>query len=778
MRGKTKLVLMFLALCLMLAIWPETASAAGGAVYVQGVDILSAENHTVQCGSGTAVYDPGTKTLRLENAAIGGSLLYGIQIDEVGVTVELIGENTVSAHFGIYSEQPFTIQGSGGRLSIDIVQDASIPGNPCRGIYARNGGLTAKNADIQFTTAPLNANSAYAIDSWGGVNQIINSTIQIDMQPLRSPDDTCIGINIPEADASLAIIDSSITMGSLDRGISSSGALNISGSGFTIANCASHAVIAQDTMISNGSVLDISAQDGQAIQAAGKKITISNSSANLVSTGTNGIFCRELEIIDSSKVSAKGFWPALFVEEKTVIKNSYVDSETANDVGIFCKGPVEIADSEVEAVSSLGQSGILVLGDLDVSGSDITASGNAGSNSISAAGNISITGGKTEIGEGGIASSNGKIHIGGIILSNGTPSYDNIGNGNGDVSYSEADYSEVDAAIKEAEVLKKEDYTNFEIVEKALQDVVRGKLLCEQDVVDGYAAAIRAAISALIPVPPVEQITYTILEGADQTVTRGENDSVTIRADGDFDKFVSVAIDDSELAKDHYTAAAGSTIITLKPEYINTLTEGDHTVKIHYTDGLAQTILTLQEEEATEPEKPPVTPPDEPDPEPSEKPEPEPSESPEPEPSESPEPEPSESPEPEPSESPEPEPSESPEPEPSESPEPEPSESPEPEPSESPEPEPSESANPEPSENPDSEPSDKPDEKPGEQPGDKPDEKPTVKPDNGSSDSSDKAPSPQSTKLIAPKTGDNQPFIWYIALAFFCSMILTSKRWE
>lgn len=596
---------MFLALCLMLAIRPETASAAGGSISVNGIDILSTPDHQVTCGSGTAAYDLGTKVLRLDNAVIGssvqyGSVQYGLEITEPGVTVELIGENTINAHYEIWSEHPLTIKGTnGGRLSINTAPSSSLPTFSCAGICVRGGGLTISDAELQLAIGKMSDASAYGIESRGGNNLISNSKIKIAMNSLANPDMKCIGINMSGADSLTVSNNSSITMESLDTGISFSGNLNISGSSLTIKESVMHGVVAGKTEISGGSVLDISSQDGQALQAAGKKITISDSSATLVSTGTSGIFCDILEIINSSKVDVKGYFPALFVESNTVIRDSSVNAVTTNDVGIFCKGPTEITDSEVKTASDQNMSGLRVLGDLTIKDSDITSSGNANNNSIYAVGSISITGGTTEIGEGGIASEN-NIHIGGVILSNGTPSYDNIHNDSDNVTFSEADYSAVDAAVKKTESLKKEDYTNFEIVEKAIQAVVRRKPFWDQDVVDGYAAAIEAALAALNPVPPTEQISYEITEGADQTVIKSGDSSVTIRVNGDFDKFVSVSIDDREVAKEHYTAVSGSTIITFKPEYIQTLTAGTHRVKIHYTDGLAQTSLTLQADEDTE----------------------------------------------------------------------------------------------------------------------------------------------------------------------------------
>ena len=718
---------MFLALCLMLAIRPETASAAGGSISVNGTDILSATNHQVSCGSGTAAYDPDTKVLRLDDAVIGSTagsaVQYGVEITEPGVTVELIGENTINAHYGIWSEHPLTIKGTnGGRLSINTAPSSSLPTFSCAGIHMRGGGLTIRDTELQLAIGEMSDASAYGIESWGSDNLISNSKIKIAMNSLANPDMKCIGINMPGADSLTVTNNSSITMESLDTGISFYGNLNISGSSLTIKEAAMHGVVAGKTEISGGSVLDISAQDGQALQAAGKKITISDSSATLVSTGTNGIFCNDLEIIDSSKVDVKGYWPALFVDNNTVIRDSSVDAVTTNDVGIFCKGPTEITDSEVIAVSYQNKSGLRILGDLAIKDSDITASGNANNKSISAVGSISITGGTTEIGAGGIASEK-NVHIGGVILSNGTPSYDNIQNGSDDVTFSEADYSAVDAAVKKAEALKKEDYTNFETVEEAVQAVVRGKLFWDQDVVDGYAAAIEAALAALNPVPPTEQISYEITEGADQTVIKNGDSSVTIRVNGDFDKFVSVSIDDSEVAEEHYTAVSGSTIITFKPEYIQTLTAGTHRVKIHYTDGLAQTSLTLQADEDTE--EPPV----DPDGDPSDKPD------------------------------------------------EDPSDQPDNDPSDQPDNDPSDKPDNKPSGTPDDKPSDKPDDNPSVDPGDQPSSNPSDKPTNAPDKKpSSQTPNTNAANQKAPKTGDDLPTIWLLALAFSYVMIRRSRR--
>ena len=63
--------------------------------------------------------------------------------------------------------------------------------------------------------------------------------------------------------------------------------------------------------------------------------------------------------------------------------------------------------------------------------------------------------------------------------------------------YKEADYSKVDEAIAKAEALNKDDYKDFSGVEAAINAVVRGKDITEQDKVDDMAKAIEDAIANL-----------------------------------------------------------------------------------------------------------------------------------------------------------------------------------------------------------------------------------------------------------------------------------------
>ena len=65
------------------------------------------------------------------------------------------------------------------------------------------------------------------------------------------------------------------------------------------------------------------------------------------------------------------------------------------------------------------------------------------------------------------------------------------------MTYAGADYTDVDAAIKRANKLNKDNYKDFSKVEDAINAVNRDKDITEQEVVNGYAKAINEAIDHL-----------------------------------------------------------------------------------------------------------------------------------------------------------------------------------------------------------------------------------------------------------------------------------------
>ena len=71
--GKIKNRIISLAAACLFAVGllPSAVSADDEPIlFVNGKDIIAAENNTVQCGTGKAVYDAATHTLTLDNAQI------------------------------------------------------------------------------------------------------------------------------------------------------------------------------------------------------------------------------------------------------------------------------------------------------------------------------------------------------------------------------------------------------------------------------------------------------------------------------------------------------------------------------------------------------------------------------------------------------------------------------------------------------------------------------------------------------------------------------------
>ena len=86
---------------------------------------------------------------------------------------------------------------------------------------------------------------------------------------------------------------------------------------------------------------------------------------------------------------------------------------------------------------------------------------------------------------------------------------------------------------------------------------------------------------------------YRIIDGAGSSWTQDTGGSIAIRGDGEFAKFRSVRVDGNLVDPSNYTVTEGSTIITLKAEYLKTLSEGSHTFELVWTDGSASTNFTV-----------------------------------------------------------------------------------------------------------------------------------------------------------------------------------------
>lgn len=80
---------------------------------------------------------------------------------------------------------------------------------------------------------------------------------------------------------------------------------------------------------------------------------------------------------------------------------------------------------------------------------------------------------------------------------------------------------------------------------------------------------------------------YEILSGDGNKYITDSKEDLVFKANGDFTKFTGIKVDGVSVDARYYTAVSGSTIVTLKNEYLDTLSVGRHRLEITYTDGAA-----------------------------------------------------------------------------------------------------------------------------------------------------------------------------------------------
>ena len=88
---------------------------------------------------------------------------------------------------------------------------------------------------------------------------------------------------------------------------------------------------------------------------------------------------------------------------------------------------------------------------------------------------------------------------------------------------------------------------------------------------------------------------YSIIEGTNGSWTKNSDKTPIFRANGDFSKFTGVKVDDTLIDAKNYTAVSGSTVITLKADYLKTLSVGTHKLTVVYTDGECSTNFEVKQ---------------------------------------------------------------------------------------------------------------------------------------------------------------------------------------
>ena len=87
--------------------------------------------------------------------------------------------------------------------------------------------------------------------------------------------------------------------------------------------------------------------------------------------------------------------------------------------------------------------------------------------------------------------------------------------------------------------------------------------------------------------------TPEIIAGANGTWQKGTQDGLSFTSNAAFDDFIKVQVDGKDLDASNYTIKEGSTIVTLKASYLETLSVGKHTLAIVSDTGIAETEFTI-----------------------------------------------------------------------------------------------------------------------------------------------------------------------------------------
>ena len=123
----------------------------------------------------------------------------------------------------------------------------------------------------------------------------------------------------------------------------------------------------------------------------------------------------------------------------------------------------------------------------------------------------------------------------------------------------------------------------------------------------GGTTAIKAA-DVVIPKKAAEtpegeiKTSYAITEGTGSSYALQSGSSLTVRGNGDFSKFTGIKVDGVQIGAENYEAKSGSTIVTLKSSYLDTLAAGTHSLEILWTDGSASAAFTIQQSESQKPD--------------------------------------------------------------------------------------------------------------------------------------------------------------------------------
>ena len=150
--------------------------------------------------------------------------------------------------------------------------------------------------------------------------------------------------------------------------------------------------------------------------------------------------------------------------------------------------------------------------------------------------------------------------------------------------YCKTEYGEVDSSNHNLEKIPAKDATVTATGNKEYWHC----LDCDKYFADENATnEIKLDDTVISKLPP------EIIEGKGQSITAGENKELTFKSNAAFSDFIRARLDGKTLDEKNYTVKEGSTVVTLKADYVATLSAGEHTIGIVSESGTATTTFTV-----------------------------------------------------------------------------------------------------------------------------------------------------------------------------------------
>ena len=484
---KKKLLAIFICLVMVAGLLPTVAFAAENYnLYVNGEQFTS-EKLSIACGEGTASYDPNTKTLTLNNAAItnGGkndeSPKYGIRVvGDTDLTIKLSGTNSITLDNGggIFADggsDNYNIIGD-GKLTINVKWDA---------LYTLNGNISiSEGAELDIKSAEGCGITSYnkgKISIDGARVRVSSYYTAVDAKELyvKNASEVVLNSSADEFNAvymgnengagEIEIINSKVKATSYYPALFAEGNLTVNGGEVSCTSTADSAIWAKGNILIKG---------GAKVTADGK-----------YPMGGNGSFTVEEAEIDAKNTSTDNI-PA--ISNVPVITDGYkltyakaVDSEET-EIDLLSIGTqsftryknVHFITKAVYPVSFVVTPEGLTNVVIKVNGQEIN-------------GSVILTAGTPHSVE--VTADNCEVYSDNITITADTATHTQTIA----MTYLPADYSKVDAAIAKANALNQDDYKDFSGVEAAVNAVARDKNITEQTEVDAMAKAIEDAIATL-----------------------------------------------------------------------------------------------------------------------------------------------------------------------------------------------------------------------------------------------------------------------------------------